>query len=87
MSATDIVGYTYKCENYMPAQLIEVLIAEGRAAPAARGMRAEDVLDQIVAAEALDLDRMDEHSFDSGDFPKVIFESQITEEDDDWWRP
>lgn len=87
MSATDIVGYTYKAENYMPRQLIEVLINEGRAAPAARDMPVEDVLDQIVGAEALDLDRMDERSFDSGDFPKVIFESQITESDDDWYQP
>lgn len=84
MTATDIVGYTYRAENYMPANLIEVLIANGEASPAARDMNVEEVLNQIAGANAID--RMDEYSFDSSEFPKVIFDSQLTE-DDDWYRP
>ncbi|MBM4570246.1 hypothetical protein GS896_27480 [Rhodococcus hoagii] len=81
--AFDIAGYTYKAENYLPANLIEAMIADGSASPAARDMSVEDVLDQIAAANAID--RMDERSFDSSEFPKVIFESQITDADSDWY--
>lgn len=85
MAGSDVVGYTYKAENYRWPNLVEVLIREGRAAPAARDMAADDVLDQIVEAEALDIDRSDELTFDSDDFPKVIFRDQLTEADDDWY--
>lgn len=66
-----IAAYTYKAEIYCPACLIEQLIAEGEASPAARDMRVEDVLDQIAGANAID--REDEHTFDSDEFPKVVF--------------
>jgi hypothetical protein len=51
------------------------MIAHGTASPAARDMRAEDLLDQCAGAMAID--REDEYSFDSGDFPKVIFASSV----------
>lgn len=81
--STDIVGYTYKAENYRPEDLIERLIRDGLATPAARDMAVEDVLDQIAGANAID--RQDEYSFDTDDFPKVIFRDQWedTQEDDD----
>ncbi|MFZ2527652.1 MAG: hypothetical protein WAX14_08365 [Rhodococcus sp. (in: high G+C Gram-positive bacteria)] len=82
-NAADIAGYTYKVENYSPAQLIEVLIAEGVASPGARGMAVEDVLDQIAGANAID--RYDERTFDSSEFPKVIFVSQLSEDDRRTW--
>jgi hypothetical protein len=50
------------------------MIARGKASPAARDMDAEDALDMIAAAIP-GLDRMDEKSFDSGDFPKAILSS------------
>src|SRR3954471_17980509 len=46
------------------------MIGAGDAAPAARDMPAEDVLDQC--AEAMAIDRNDETSFDSGHFPKPV---------------
>ncbi|MFZ2176583.1 MAG: hypothetical protein WAW17_21590 [Rhodococcus sp. (in: high G+C Gram-positive bacteria)] len=81
-SASEIAGYTYKAENYRPEKLVEVLIAEGAASPGARGMSVEDVLDQIAGANAID--RHDERSFDSSEFPKVILVGQSTEADD-WY--
>jgi hypothetical protein len=82
-NATDIAGYTYKADNYRPDQLIELLIAEGVASPGARSLTVEEALDQIAGANAID--RYDEHSFDSSDFPKVIFVSQLTDTDYKTW--
>ena len=47
------------------------MIAAGDASPAARDMPVEDVLDQC--AEAMAIDRSDETSFDSNEFPKAVF--------------
>jgi hypothetical protein len=80
--ATEIVGYTYKADNYRADDLVEAMIRDGIAAPGARGMAIEDVLNQIAGAEAVD--REDEYSFDSDDFPKVIFGSQIDIADAPW---
>lgn len=85
MKSHDIVGYTYKADNYLPETLIELMISNGTASPGARGMSAEDVLDQIAATNGID--REDEYSFDTDDFPKVIFVDQITEDDADWYKP
>ncbi|MGI6797954.1 hypothetical protein [Gordonia sihwensis] len=78
-----IAGYTYKAENYRPDQLREMMIVEGTLSPGARGMSVEDALDQAAGANGID--RHDEWTFDSGDFPKVIFETQITEDDAYWY--
>ena len=73
--ADKIVGYTFMTENICPTCTINRMIGAGLASPGARDMRVEDVLDQIAASEGID--RTDEHTFDSGEFPKVIFASQI----------
>lgn len=83
MNAADIAGYTYRTENYTPADLIEAMIAAGEASPAARDMNVEAALDQI--AEANGIDRYDENTFDSEDFPKVIFWDQVDLEYDWEW--
>ncbi|AEQ20995.1 hypothetical protein E3_0820 [Rhodococcus phage E3] len=75
MSAHDIVAYTYRTETLCPDCLIEGLIRTGWAAPAARDLPVEEALDQIAGANAID--REDERSFDSGDFPKVVLEIQV----------
>ena len=54
------------------------MIANGIAAPAARDMFTEDVLDQC--AGALAVDRWDETSYDSDEFPKVVFADWVDEE-------
>ena len=75
MSATDIIAYTYRAEILCPSCTIEAMIHQGDAAPAAADMRPEDVLDQVAGANAFD--RYDETTFDSGDFPKVVFASSL----------
>jgi hypothetical protein len=73
--ATDIVGYTYQAATWCPEHLIDCGIAQGWLAPGARGMSTEDALDQ--AQHQFGIDRQDEHTFDSGAFPKVMFASSI----------
>jgi hypothetical protein len=82
----DIAGYTFRADNYCTECIIKVLptgpdeafdgwaLAEG-----ADQMSTEDNLDEIAAA--FSIDRMDERTFDSDEFPKVIFVDQI---DDDY---
>lgn len=72
--AGTIVAYSFP-GTYCPEHLIEELIVRGLAAPAARDMAVEDVLDQIAGANGID--RGDERTFDSNEFPKVIFSSDI----------
>lgn len=83
--AGTIAGYTYKAENYRPTHLIELLISAGDAAPGARGMSSEDVLDQIAGERGID--RADEQTFDSNEFPKVVLEADVTEDDRRTWYP
>jgi hypothetical protein len=75
--ATDIVAYGYNADIYCPRCIIAALpTAEGGAfdgwalAPGVR-MSTEDNLDKL--ADAFGIDREDERSFDSGEFPKVVF--------------
>lgn len=70
----DIAGYTYRAEQYTPKGLIERLI-KFAAVPLPEGeITAESMLDQW--AKAGGIDRQDETTFDSNEFPKVIFEDQ-----------
>lgn len=78
-----IVGYTFKAQQFCPEHLIEFMVQNGYLSPAARDMRVEDVLDQHAGAEGVD--REDQHSFDSDDFPKTILDQQLEEvEECDW---
>lgn len=71
----DIVGYTYSADQYCPEHIIEVLITNREASPAARDMNVEEALWWIASANAIDYDNP--HSYDSDDFPKVIFRDQV----------
>jgi len=87
--AWDIAGYNYNGDTYCPDCIIGALpTGDGQAfegwatvafpmIPMVR-MSTEDNLSEI--AYAFGIDRMDERSYDSGDFPKVVFESSV--EDD-----
>ena len=66
-----IVGYVYRADILCPTCVVEAMISQGIASPAARDMSEEDVLDQC--ADAMAIYRMDEGSFDSSEFPKVGF--------------
>ena len=73
--AWDIVGYTYRAETLCPDHIVAQLTAnpgDVNHADATIG-NAEAHLDLLARLKGID--RMDEHSFDSGDFPKVIFSS------------
>lgn len=83
---TDIVGYTYSADLYCPSCIIAQLpTGEGGAfdgwalAPGVH-MSAEDNLNEIAAAFCID--RHDEWSFDSGDFPKVAFRDMLNGDSD-----
>jgi hypothetical protein len=79
MNTQTIVGYTYRADNLHPDCLISTMVATRELSPAARDMSAEDVLDQHAGANAID--REDERSFDSGDFPKPFTAEQATEDE------
>jgi hypothetical protein len=67
MALWDIAGYTFNAENYCPADVVGRM--DGQCSVPAED--AEAKLDYL--AVMLGIDREDERSFDSGDFPKVIF--------------
>ena len=71
----EIAAHTYRAAIHCPRCLVETMIATGDASPAARDMPAEDVLDQCAGASTID--RTDEHSYDSDEFPKVVFLDQL----------
>ena len=81
MKSYDVVGYTYQaelvcrpCMRSIAANQIE-----------ARGWNSEYVsLDRLMSTWATDIagvDEGDESSFDSGDFPKVVFADQNQADD------
>lgn len=80
----DIAGYTFQGQNFEPHALIDHLVSAGELSPAALNAPVEEALDQHAGANAID--RYDEASFDSDDFPKVIFRHQLDPEHDaDWY--
>lgn len=71
-----IIGYQYRADVYCPSCIIDALpTGEGEAFDGWRDvsgtMSTEENLSEI--AQAFGIDRQDEHTYDSDDFPKVIF--------------
>ena len=64
--ATDIVGYSYDADTYCPSHVVNPALFPGRTM--------EEILDGL--AETQGIDRTDEASFDSSEFPKVITRDQ-----------
>ena len=79
--ARDIVGYTFQADTYCSGCIIDQLPTghgqpyDGWALAPGVFMPVEANLDEI--AYAFGIDRNDETTFDSGDFPKVIFSSMV----------
>jgi len=76
--AWEVVGYTYQAETLCPACTLSALpMGDGETFDGwyevDGNMSPEDNLSELAAA--FGIDRMDESSYDSGDFPKVIFSS------------
>jgi len=64
-----IVGYTYAADTYCTGECVTDAMG---VAQLIRGVgTTESLLDSV--AESRGIDRMDERSFDSGHFPKVVF--------------
>jgi hypothetical protein len=70
-----IVAYTYKADNFMPKALIEFMVQIRELSPAALDMSPEVALNQL--ADVYGIDRDDENTFNSDDFPKVIFKFMV----------
>jgi hypothetical protein len=83
--ASEIIGYSFNGSTYCPDCIIEALPTgpgqpyDGWSLADGVRMSVEDNLSQI--AYAFQIERTDESSFDSHDFPKVIFNSQVETED------
>lgn len=75
MRSDTIVAYSYQADIYCPTCIVETMIGQGIASPAARDMSEEAVMDQCAGAMAID--RMDEATFDSGEFPKIVFVDEL----------
>lgn len=73
-NSADLVGYQYAADFYCATDLVERLVREGRVEtwhPYATGPQdVERLLNSLARAE--NVDRHYEHTFDSGDFPKVL---------------
>ncbi len=76
VKVTDVQGYTYNADNYCPNHVVQAMGYIATTAP-----WVEDQLNRL--ADVLDVDREDERSFDSGDFPKVILNIDAISEDED----
>lgn len=84
IKAWAVVGYTYRAETLCPSCVIESLpTGEGEAFDGWRDMTgrmsAEENLTEL--ALAFGIDRSDESSYDSDDFPKVVFASSVEDEE------
>lgn len=79
LSGTTIVAYTYQADIVCADDMREIAKREaakaGDAYMWADSGSAEDILNAWATAACID--RQDERTFDSGDFPKVVFASQI----------
>ena len=80
--ATDIVGYSYQADTYCPTCTTAMVrrnaalpLSFWNAAPANADI--ETTLDYYATHVIPDADRYDETTFDTEDFPKVIFSSQV----------
>lgn len=79
--STDIVGYTYRAELLCPACTIRALPTgegeqfDGWKDVSTPPMSAEENLTELAAA--FGIDRFDEATYDSDEFPKVAFRDMV----------
>lgn len=74
MSSTSIVGYTYQAENLCTGCTRTLALRLGSFGDDLNDST-ETLLDRL--ADVVGVDRFDERSYDSEQFPKVIFDSQV----------
>jgi hypothetical protein len=80
MNATDIVAYTYQAEILCSRCTVDAVVGHNPDLPPAEQMDVEATLDMIAADAGID--RADECTFDSSEFPKVVFADQVVIEPD-----
>ena len=73
----DIVGYVYRADVYCPECIGAAMPPRGHNTHSPF-QGAEPMLDEL--ALAANIERTDESSFDSGDFPKIVFRDQAEDE-------
>lgn len=77
MALDDIVGYTFNADIYCADHILRnVPIEEMTNSPYGWDHEYDIEFELDGAARSLGIDRENESSFDSGDFPKVIFRDQ-----------
>lgn len=74
------VAYMFQADLYTPAGLVNRLVTLGIRSPGAWSMSVEDVLDQWANEQGIE--RHDEWSFDSDDFPKVLMSYDVVPGDE-----
>lgn len=80
LKADAIVGYTYDAEQLCPKCCVDSIVLDA-SKPPFKDLNAEQILDIVANTVYTSVDRQDERTFDSNEFPKVIFASQV--EDDE----
>jgi hypothetical protein len=77
----DVVAYTYRADIYCPTCVVEMTHYSPNGNPADRKItNAEPYLD--VVARIRGINRENEHSFDSDEFPKVVFRDSVNDDPD-----
>lgn len=80
MRPDDLVGYSYRAENYCEEHILNAMIGDF---PVnfykKKSATVERTLNLLAECDPCEIDREHEHSFDSEDFPKVLFRDGCTE--------
>lgn len=77
MKSYEIVAYTYQATIICGGCMVERLIADGKMSSGARGMKPQDALDQVLAANGI----TEEWDYDHSEYPKIVFVDQATSDD------
>jgi hypothetical protein len=70
-----IAGYTYKAAQYCPNCIVDKVLNSMGLEGHGLSYDTEEALERLAISEGIE--RYDEHTFDSDDFPKVIFSDWI----------
>lgn len=78
-ASTNVVGYAYQADTYCPHCIVTVMPRRGLWSPPEAG---NEGLDEMLsrASGSLGIDHFNESSYDSGEFPKVIFRDQAADD-------
>ncbi|MGZ4518835.1 MAG: hypothetical protein ACXVGB_00255 [Mycobacteriaceae bacterium] len=87
MRPDSIVGYVYRADIWCESCIIPAMTGPGDAYDGwalAAGAQPEPIEQQLdIIADAFGIDRYDEWTFDTDDFPKVLFADHASE-DGEW---